>query len=88
MIQTVGDDGYLEERERAGEYLPRTASMGPRSDERGNPKNVNHCQEGTHTSFKWGRAPMSAEMVLGNRPEGHDVHQLQWGRAPMSAEMR
>src|SRR5581483_10267957 len=36
--------------------------------------------------LQWGRAPMSAEMMVSNE-HGEMGYRLQWGRAPMSAEM-
>ena len=62
------------------------ASMGPRSDERGN-FGEKRDPFGTRGALQWGRAQMSAEI----RPSGIQAsaaNLLQWGRAQMSAEMR
>jgi len=42
------------------------ASMGPRSDERGNSARTN-CLCRAHSLLQWGRAPMSAEIGTGQR---------------------
>src|SRR5579885_3202928 len=59
--------------------------MGPRSDERGN-SCVNTTPNPELGGLQWGRARMSAEMVLLQFP-GIDLIGLQWGRARMSAEI-
>ena len=40
-----------------------SASMGPRSDERGNPK-TSAATSRSRPTLQWGRAPMSAEMLV------------------------
>ena len=66
------------------ERAPRhRASMGPRSDERGNMTTKRKPHKRPLT-LQWGRAPMSAEI----HPEAAGVSgiiTLQWGRAPMFA---
>src|SRR5581483_5594542 len=61
------------------------ASMGPRSDERGNQP----MQLSASGSFKlqWGRARMSAE-ICGSCAVAATASKLQWGRARMSAEIQ
>ncbi len=62
----------------------RNASMGPRSDERGN--GVLRNTERAPAGLQWGRALMSAEII--RRPRGAERRRtLQWGRALMSAEI-
>src|SRR5579885_1360100 len=61
------------------------ASMGPRSDERGNELLVlDHRKD--FAELQWGRARMSAEMPS-RAPRWSANRALQWGRARMSAEM-
>ncbi len=61
------------------------ASMGPRSDERGN---AEACPKfGPAYRLQWGRARMSAEMPLPPAINGNVCNKLQWGRARMSAEI-
>src|SRR5579885_1243181 len=62
------------------------ASMGPRSDERGNKRYP--CGRKTECErLQWGRARMSAEMQVGMEREKKISLSLQWGRARMSAEI-
>src|SRR5579885_702107 len=62
------------------------ASMGPRSDERGNKRYP--CGRKTEGDrLQWGRARMSAEMQVGMEREKKISLSLQWGRARMSAEI-
>ena len=62
-----------------------TASMWPRSEERGN--TVSNTNTVTVTKLQCGRAPRSAEMRSG-RAGTADIRSLQCGRAPRSAEIR
>ncbi len=60
------------------------ASMGPRSDERGNAHNASGG--GSVPALQWGRALMSAEIHIGTYKNA-GTPTLQWGRALMSAEI-
>src|SRR5579883_3308176 len=61
------------------------ASMGPRSDERGNELLVlDHRKD--FAELQWGRARMSAEMPS-RAPRWSANRALEWGRARMSAEI-
>ncbi len=61
------------------------ASMGPRSDERGNAAQPN-VRVLSAARLQWGRAQMSAEIRVPPYRVTAPV-ELQWGRAQMSAEI-
>ncbi len=69
---------------RSSSTSTQTASMGPRSDDRGD-EYLDIARE-TKAALQWGRGPMTAEMD--EKPvELPRWRLLQWGRGPMTAEI-
>ena len=60
-----------------------TASMGPRSHERGN--SATRLRPKTRHSLQWGRVLMNAETEFHTFQQA-DIITLQWGRVLMNAE--
>ncbi len=61
------------------------ASMGPRSDDRGDAKS-GILLLFTLDMLQWGRGPMTAE-IIGTPTSWSESPVLQWGRGPMTAEI-